>query len=181
MTKMLVIETNGNVYQKDMVDGEIGKVLGGWLEGLSLDHQTLAYVNEEGKQYNLPFNTVATKLVDHFRPGFAAVDVILGNVVVVGTRNPETNEHDGESYDCPEEIVNMTLEMSKQYGEHIAEQLAKELECYPWLASVGIGQSNGENTLYVYVKSEPTFLIQTEYYGIPLQVVNSGEFVPAVE
>ena len=63
-------------FLSDAVDGYIEMVA---LKGTQLT----MYVNEEGKLEGLPFNDIATSI---FQAKFGAVDIIMGNAVLVGAQ-----------------------------------------------------------------------------------------------
>lgn len=70
------------------------EIVGGWIEGVTLrDDGTHLYCNEEGKLRGLPPNPAATAIADACRPGFAATDQLVGDVVFLGS-TPAGNEAD---------------------------------------------------------------------------------------
>ena len=60
---------------------EMQKIVGGYVERLSLADERAMYLNEDGKALNLPRNEMATFLGD--LAGIAADDFIVGNVVIL--------------------------------------------------------------------------------------------------
>lgn len=58
-------------------------MVGGYIEAVDVDPDgTVMYCNEEGKLINLPVNVIATEL---FRASHGFYDVIMGNVVLIGS------------------------------------------------------------------------------------------------
>jgi hypothetical protein len=90
-------------------DGIKNELDGGWLEGLRFTDDSLAYVDEEGKQKGLPINYLATQLCETYKIGLNPSDVIVGTFIIVGTLN-EQGEHDAENHDVPEMLVEQIVE-----------------------------------------------------------------------
>lgn len=59
---------------------ELQKAVGGYIELVVLSGDTVMYLNEEGKIYDLPINEEATKLFREAHPN--TNDYIVGNVIV---------------------------------------------------------------------------------------------------
>lgn len=99
MANALVIDPRGNVTVRP-VDGleQIQKIVGGWIEGVYLGPDMTAFVNEEGKLLNLPFNERATKLFQKTHP--MTEDYLCGNLVIFGPI-----DEDGEVTDITAQIL----------------------------------------------------------------------------
>jgi hypothetical protein len=89
-------------------------VVGGLIEAVHLDQvltdsgrrdvDATVFLNEEGKLIGLPVNPRATDLCALAIGGWV-LDVICGDVIVVGPPGPE-----GEETPCPDEIVSIVAE-----------------------------------------------------------------------
>ncbi|MDB5344329.1 MAG: hypothetical protein JWP89_2706 [Schlesneria sp.] len=63
-----------------------------------------------------------------------------------------------------------------------AETLAAELSGFKWFVSLGVGNPNGIQTIYVYVKSlrHPQLAgLRDGYQGFPVVIENTGVVRPA--
>ncbi len=104
MKKMLVVKMNGQVEEVENTGLEcLQSAVGGWIEGIDLGKGAMMYCNEEGKCNGLPCNLVATRLYEGVYG--TGIDIIVGDVCIVGTKNPETGEIDGEDYSVPAWVV----------------------------------------------------------------------------
>lgn len=99
--KALVITADGMVEARVIVPDldTLQAIVGGLIECVSLASDCHLYCSEEGKLDGLPVNAAATMLVEHCRPGFMSRDVIVGDVVVLGS------SPDGEEADVPPRMV----------------------------------------------------------------------------
>lgn len=98
-TRMLVITADGLLRFRASTGLEsLQQAVGGWIAPFTLAEDALVYFNEEWKLYNLPVNTVATRLVHAVRGHGEAP--IHGDVVIIGTRS-WCGIIDGEDHDCP--------------------------------------------------------------------------------
>lgn len=90
MTKAIIIESNGNCEVQELVGyDDINKAVGGWIESVFMGGQATAFVNEEGKLLDLPFNRKATTLWSEMNPVILLNDFIVGNMVVFGPLDEE--------------------------------------------------------------------------------------------
>lgn len=69
--------------------------VGGYIEVVTLGDGLAAIVNEEGKQYDLPFNRGL------YAGGMDPVDYLFGNVLIVGTDGEEFRELTPAELDAP--------------------------------------------------------------------------------
>ena len=77
----VVINTDSSwkiIDQPKITLEDFQKVVGGFIEGISINKDLTMYCNEEGKILKLPINYLATYFVKGLRP---FNDVICGNVV----------------------------------------------------------------------------------------------------
>ena len=77
----VVINTDGSwkiIDQPKITLEDFQKVVGGWIEGISINEHLTMYCNEEGKILGLPVNHLATYFVKNLRP---FNDFICGDVV----------------------------------------------------------------------------------------------------
>ena len=80
--QMLQIKADGTVQMIDNNEyQDINTAVGGNIEAVGIDEENVMYCNEEGKCNALPPNYIATTL---FQSRFGKVDVICGDVVIVG-------------------------------------------------------------------------------------------------
>ena len=107
---MLVIKTDGTVEVKDHGGLEsLQAAVGGWIEGISIGSAAMMYCNEEGKCNALPPNYIATTM---FQSRFGKVDVICGDVVIVGVgARQENGFNDGESHEPTAKIIAQVQEI----------------------------------------------------------------------
>lgn len=86
-------------------------IVGGYIKNVPLhlvaplSEEAHLYCNEEGKLDRLPVNPLATALVEHYRPGFTLRDVIVGTVVVLGSRGAEEG-------DVPQDVIDTLSALS---------------------------------------------------------------------
>lgn len=73
--------------------------VGGMLEAVTLSEDACMYLEEEGKLKGSAPNVIATRVVEHFHPGFAGRDFICGDAIVTGSTD------DGDEVDVPTHIV----------------------------------------------------------------------------
>lgn len=106
MAKGIVIKSDGQIAyidvdtSKDSGLAALQEAVGGWIELIHITEEVIAYLNEEGKQEELPFNELATDLCEHFKVGLMPGDYIVGNMVLLGSLNKD-GENDGECHDLP--------------------------------------------------------------------------------
>lgn len=81
----------------------IGKILGGWLECVTLDNDVHAYCDEEGKIKGIRPNIRATVLAVAL--GWRSDDVLCGPVVFLG------GTPDGEEADVPAQAIATAAEL----------------------------------------------------------------------
>lgn len=80
-----IIKTNGEVIETAPKNGtdfqleELQSIVGGYIEIVNLQDGRIICLNEEGKLYNLPYNTRAT---DILRAALLTIDFIVGDVLV---------------------------------------------------------------------------------------------------
>ena len=111
----ILIETNGRVCSKDFKDCKAyQEAVGGWLESLPLRAANLtAFVNEDGKINDLPYNPMATALCIALGAIFSD-DHIAGNMVVVGP--PDDN---GDETAISEDKINKIVEVSRKIARDL--------------------------------------------------------------
>jgi hypothetical protein len=101
---MLLIRTDGTFQIIENVSMEtISKSVGGYFDTIGLNHNSVMYVNDEGRLHGLTPNWLATELVRAMRPTYFLP--VVGDAVVVGTINPADGKYDGEDYPVPQNIV----------------------------------------------------------------------------
>lgn len=74
-TILEVVPANGTDFQLE----ELQKIIGGYIEIISLSESQIMVLNEEGKLNNLLYNEEATKL---FQKAYKTNDFIVGDVLV---------------------------------------------------------------------------------------------------
>lgn len=96
------------------------EAVGGNIEALTspVRRDLICYINENGKQLELPRNARAEAFLRSIGIRLYEWDWISGNMVVCGMLN-EQGENDGDEHDVPEDILEGTLEMF-------------EMECRVW-------------------------------------------------
>lgn len=86
----------------DGYDGIKQALNDGWLEAVKVANDVTAYIDEEGKMKELPYNQkameVLTRLINQVP--FGGQDIIVGPMVLVGF-NPET----GDDIDVPQWVL----------------------------------------------------------------------------
>ncbi|MAG25939.1 hypothetical protein CMI47_10210 [Candidatus Pacearchaeota archaeon] len=100
-----VIEVNDDL-------ATLQKAVGGNIEMYPLDRdggKFHAYINEDGKMLALPFNPVATAVVEHYWPGFTQGDEINGPFLVLGSGE------DGEESDVPQDAIDYIMGLTMDY------------------------------------------------------------------
>lgn len=108
MPQAIVIKAGEQPIVKDVTDIR-AELDGGWLQGIPFTHETMAFVDEEGKLKGLPVNEVATQLCETFKVGLAPDDVIVGTFILVGTLDGNGIQ-DGENHPVPETLVEQIVE-----------------------------------------------------------------------
>ena len=93
MKHAIALETDGTIRTVVLDEAseydELVKLVGGYLEAVTLRNGHTLWVNEEGKIQRLPYNRTAQAVFDHnFGPG---VDIILGNAVIMGDVDEDGN------------------------------------------------------------------------------------------
>jgi hypothetical protein len=108
--QMLQIKADGTVQMIDNNEyQDINTAVGGNIEAVGIDEENVMYCNEEGKNIALPPNYIATTL---FQSRFGKVDVICGDVVIVGVGERQENGfNDGESHEPTAKIVQQVQEI----------------------------------------------------------------------
>ena len=104
--KALLIRTDNSVEEIE-VDGDLKSLqdaVGGFIELLSLTDDAHAYIDEEGKLKDKKINTVAYYLCHKLGVGFMPGDMIVGDMIVLGTLNSK-GEADGEEHDVPSDFA----------------------------------------------------------------------------
>ena len=110
MTKAAVIQPNGSVSIQEMngYDDLKNALNGGYLEGITLTEDSMAYIDEEGKLKGLPSNEKATALMKELihKDGRVMLpgDYISGTMIIVGTLD-EKGQHDADDHDAPKHIL----------------------------------------------------------------------------
>lgn len=84
-------------------DSEIGKLLGGWLEGVFPCKGIVCYVDEEGLMKNLPQNVLTTMALRRYSQ-LPTRQMIVGPSLWFGTLNAE-GVMDGETHDLPDAVI----------------------------------------------------------------------------
>lgn len=108
--QMLQIKADGTVQMIDNNEyQDINTAVGGNIEAVGIDEENVMYCNEEGKCNALPPNYIATTL---FQSRFGKVDVICGDVVIVGVgARQENGFNDGESHEPTAKIIAQVQEI----------------------------------------------------------------------
>jgi len=100
---MLLIRPNGTFEIIENVSMEtISQSVGGYFDTIGLNHNSLMYVNDEGRLRGLHPNWLATELVKAMRPSYSLP--VVGDAVVVGTLDKDGN-YTGEDYPVPQNVV----------------------------------------------------------------------------
>jgi len=79
---------------------ELQAAVSGYIEGLTLTDDVMAYINEEGKLHGLPGNTHAMVVLASMDVRLHPGDYIAGDMVLVGRLNSR-GQADGEDHDLP--------------------------------------------------------------------------------
>lgn len=110
---VLVLDVDGSaeVRSVEATVVAVQAIVGGYIEMVQLDRKTVMYVNEEGKDFGLPVNTAANRLVAFTNPGLHPADFIVGPVFLVGLLNAQ-GEMDGEEHDTPGYIVQICRDLN---------------------------------------------------------------------
>jgi len=103
MSKAIVILPDGKIIQEETSFDKFkdDHLKGGYIEMLRLNNESHAYIDEEGKIKNLPYNENATKLCGMLNVGLGKNDVIVGPMCIFGTL-----PLDGEDHDVPVSLSN---------------------------------------------------------------------------
>jgi hypothetical protein len=101
--KVLQIRTNGDIEEIEIDKGleSLQKSVGGMIEYLQVTDEVHAFIDEEGKLKGKKVNALATMVCCHFDVGLMPGDLIVGDMVLLGSLN-EDGEADGDSYDIPD-------------------------------------------------------------------------------
>ena len=101
MPKAIVIDISGNPRLKELSTlADYQREVGGYIELLRFPKTSAAaYINEDGKQLNLPRNRKATEMCLYFGYRFFDGDYISGNMIIVGA-----SDENGEVTDVSHEI-----------------------------------------------------------------------------
>jgi len=102
-TPMLVIRTNGKfeLVENDSLES-IQAAVGGYIDTISLNHNSLMYVHDEGRLVGDSPNWLATELLRAMRPNYTLP--VMGDAVVVGTLDKDW-KYTGEDYPVPQNVV----------------------------------------------------------------------------
>jgi|TARA_Y100000296_G_C5127204_1_gene233512 hypothetical protein len=114
MPKAIIIKPNEAPVVKEVTDVK-AELDGGWLEGLTFNDGTIAYVDEEGKMKGLPVNELATRICRTFNVGLNPDDVIVGTFILCGTLD-ENGIHDGDEHDVSDLLVEQIVD-SNAWGQ----------------------------------------------------------------
>ena len=101
--KVLQIRTNGDVEEIEIDKGldSMQSAVGGMIEFIPMTKEVHAYIDEEGKLKGKEVNALATMTCCHLNVGVAPGDMILGDMIILGSLNAE-GQSDGDSHDIPE-------------------------------------------------------------------------------
>lgn len=111
MKKAIIITTEGGIeeFETDADFESIKAVVGWWIEHVTLAKDNVPigsmYVNEKGKDLDLPINKIATEL---FLQGRKYHDFIVGNAIIFGLPN-----EDGFDTSVTQEIIDL-INIAKQ-------------------------------------------------------------------
>lgn len=101
MSKVIVIEAEGDIYTADLDLKGLQEVVGGYIELASnpIEGRASMYVNEEGRILNLPENILATSyyIFDNGWVASPTIYNIRGNAIIIGEIDDE-----GETLDVDE-------------------------------------------------------------------------------
>jgi len=104
--KALLIQTDHVVKQIE-VDGHLKSMqdaVGGMIEYLPLTDNAHAYIDEEGKLKGKKVNVMATMLCRKLNIGLAPDDMIVGDMLILGSLNKK-GDRDGEEHDVPSSLL----------------------------------------------------------------------------
>lgn len=94
---VIPVDRNQSPYIKQVLRGpgglkDLQNVVGGQIEGVTLDNRSVLYLNGEGKFHDLPYNPLASIL---YRSSYNTTDYIAGDAIVLGPTGPERvlNKH----------------------------------------------------------------------------------------
>ena len=93
MVAGVVIQTDGRIRAGNFDYQRMVDEVGGFLEVIRFG-DGVAYLNEDGKGLQLPYNQKATELALRLSVSLHEGDVIVGNVVVVGDIDDDGNDTD---------------------------------------------------------------------------------------
>lgn len=113
---MLIIRTNGKIelVENDSLES-IQAAVGGYIDSIGLNHNSLMYVHDEGRLVGDAPNWLATELLKSMRPSIAAP--IVGDAVVIGTLDKDGN-YTGEDYPVPDDIVAFVTKKASLLDPH---------------------------------------------------------------
>jgi len=91
------VETEGNLKS-------LQSLVGGMIECLGMTGEVHAYIDEEGKCKGKEPNVIATMLCRKLAIGLMPGDIIVGDMILLGTLNKK-GEADGEEHSFPDKIA----------------------------------------------------------------------------
>jgi hypothetical protein len=112
-TRVLVIPTGDTKAYLQVIERPAGDtsdlaamnaLVGGWIERIFFDEASALYLNEEGKLDGLPVNETANRLYLQAQYSLLPGDFLVGQVVLFGILDAN-GEHDGESHDVPQSVL----------------------------------------------------------------------------
>lgn len=105
MKALVITPESVEVVEKDWeAKNAIHDALGGWLEALPMGPNAHAFIDEDGKFKELPYNDLATKLCFALQIGLRPDDCIVGTMIVFGTKG-------SDEADVPEEVVQLAMSL----------------------------------------------------------------------
>lgn len=90
----------------------VNELVGGYFEMYRFSMDVGAYINEDGKQLNLPINIIASQWCDAHGTNIYP-DHICGTMVIFGTRAPD-GTLDGYEHDIPQSFIELVKSELKQ-------------------------------------------------------------------
>ena len=121
--KVLVWDHVSGPEVRDIESGlePLKKIVGGWIEHVSIGNSVHMYCNEEGKLEGLPLNVFATAFVQHklaqvgtsLLPG----DVLVGNLIFL------SSDEDGKDTDVPQAFADEAIQFWNDVDDWILEGL----------------------------------------------------------
>jgi hypothetical protein len=112
-TRVLVIPTDDTKAYLQVLDRPVGAtsdlealtaLVGGWIESIGFNEESVVYLNEEGKLEGLAVNDTANRLQRLADYSLMPGDFLVGQVVLIGILDA-AGDHDGESHDVPQSVL----------------------------------------------------------------------------